>query len=268
MDRELLLSSSPVEDELVRLNWNRNDAIIYVALLELGVTTPQALSEATGVDRTRVYDSLKRLVKRGYVLKEEKEWGGRYQPNPVDHVLSNEISEIKNQLEIAKEIKEKLKTIEKKKESDDQRLVWAIQSKKNIKEKILAFVGAAETRVLCLMSPDMWLRQTWLFDALVARKKQVPGLDIQVSLQQNDENMDDVRRMLDNTIRVFHRDEPLLPLALIVVDGINFIQLSISAFEPLPAYDFGIYGENISPSQASGMEYMYYHLLQNHRELK
>jgi sugar-specific transcriptional regulator TrmB len=244
------------------LNWNKNDAIIYIALIKLGATTPQALSEETGIDRTRVYDSLKRLISKGSVKKEDKEWGGKYQAVGVEDVFTQEIDTIKKQLDIANQLKKDLHDLEKSKD-DEQRLVWAIQGKKNVRDTIEEFLDAARERIFWLMSPDLFgpPMQKWAFDKLVACKGERRVPDIKVSLQVNDENRPQVRRIIDAGIEVYTRGESLLPLALLIVDHNKFIQLSISNFEPLPEYSFGIWGNNVSIAQMRGMEYLYFHLL-------
>ncbi len=257
-----------LEDDLQRLNWNKNDAIVYIALIKLGATTPQALSESTGIDRTRVYDSLKRLIASGKVLKEDREWGGKYQAMPVDDVFTQEVETIKKQLDIAGHLKQQLKDIEKSKD-DEQRLVWAIQGKKNVRDTIEGFLETAKERVFWLMSPDLFgpPMQKWAFDRLVTCKadKHVP--EIKVSLQVNDENQPQVKRLIEAGIEVFDRHELLLPLALLVVDDNKFIQLSLSTFEPAPEYNFGIYGNNVSSNQMRGVEYFFLYTLKDHKQL-
>ena len=259
-----------VEAELQKLNWNKNDARIYVALVELGIATTQEIHEATGIDRTRIYDSLKRLINKEYAIKEQKEWGGRYQAMPVNDVLGSEIKLLNKQLETAKNVKEELIEIEKNKGSEEQ-LVWAIQGKKNVHDTLLSFIDGAQKRLFWLMSPDLFGPpvQSWVFDKLIS-KKITSGKDfeIQVSLQVNDGNKEYVRKLIREGINVYNRDETLLPLQLLIVDKNKFIQLSISAFEPLAEYNFGIYGMNVSEDQSmQGMEYMFYHLLKDHDEI-
>lgn len=255
-----------LEQSLINLSWNKNDAIIYIALVKLGATTPQALSEETGIDRTRIYDSLKRLIQKGAVLKEDREWGGKYQAVAVDDVFSQEIETIKKQLVIATELKHELKEIEKNKE-DEQRLVWAIQGKKNVRDTIEDFMESARERVFWLMSPDLFGPpiQRWAFDTLIKQKTEKEIPDVKVSLAVIDENKAYVKKMIDNNIQVYARNESLLPLALLIVDSNKFIQLSISNFEPAPGYDFGIYGNNVTKAQMMGMEYLFMHLLKDHK---
>jgi len=257
-----------LEDDLIKLNWNKNDAIVYIALIKLGATTPQALSESTGIDRTRVYDSLKRLIAAGKVLKEDREWGGKYQAMSVDDVFTQEVEIIKKQLDIAAKLKQQLKDIEKSKE-DEQRLVWAIQGKKNVRDTIEGYIETAKERVFWLMSPDMFgpPMQKWAFDRLVKCKAERKVREIKVSLQVNDENTPYVKNLIDAGIEVYNRRELLLPLALLVVDTNKFIQLSLSTFDPAPEYNFGIYGNNVSPAQLKGVEYFFLYTLKDHVQL-
>ncbi|MEX2683989.1 MAG: TrmB family transcriptional regulator [Candidatus Sigynarchaeota archaeon] len=257
-----------LEDDLIKLNWNKNDAIVYIALVKLGATTPQALSESTGIDRTRVYDSLKRLIAAGKVLKEDREWGGKYQAMPVDDVFTQEVETLKKQLEIAAQLKQQLKDIEKRKE-DEQRLVWAIQGKKNVRDTIENYLETAKQRVYWLMSPDLFgpPMQKWAFDRLVTCKADNHVREIKVSLQVNDENILQVKRLVDAGIEVYNRRELLLPLALLLVDNNKFIQLSLSTFDPAPEYNFGIYGNNVSPTQLKGVEYFFLYTLKDHVQL-
>nr|MDO8113296.1 helix-turn-helix domain-containing protein [Candidatus Sigynarchaeota archaeon] len=257
-----------LEEDLISVGWNKNDAIIYIALVKLGATTPQTLSESTGIDRTRVYDSLKRLIQKGCVLKEDKEWGGKYQAVSVEDVFTHEIEAIKKQLEIAGVLKRELKDLEKNKD-DDQRLVWAIQGKKNVRDTIESFLETAKERIFWLQSPDLFgpPMQKWVFETLITHKTEKKIPDIKVSLQVNDENKPYVKKMIEHDIMVYNRNESLLPLALLIVDYSKFIQLSISNFEPAPEYNFGIYGNNVSRAQMTGMEYLFFHLLKDHRLL-
>ena len=46
-----------------------NDAIIYLSILELGSSGPSEIAAISGVQRPRVYDSLRRLVDRGFITQ-------------------------------------------------------------------------------------------------------------------------------------------------------------------------------------------------------
>ncbi|MHA1679814.1 MAG: TrmB family transcriptional regulator [Promethearchaeota archaeon] len=253
--------------KLEELDWNKNDAKVFVALVELGEANPQEISGHTNIDRTRVYDSLKRLIKKGYckkiLNKPGAKRGGNYRAEKITRVFSKEIEGINTKLVIAQELEDTLKELEDRTENTE--ILEDIRGKSNVREKIEEFIKIAETRIYWLLSPDVFgpPLQKWAFNALLKAKKERP-LEVKISLQINDGNIDIVKELISVGIEVFKRDEPLLPLALLIVDEDQFIQLNISNFEPLPEYYFGIYGENVSAAQMTGMEYLFSHILKDH----
>lgn len=54
-------------DKLQRLGLSRNEAKIYVALLEIGEAQAGALSKKTQINRTTTYDALERLLEKGLI---------------------------------------------------------------------------------------------------------------------------------------------------------------------------------------------------------
>lgn len=57
-------------DNLMQLDLAQNDAIVYLWLLKHENSNPTDIAEGTGIRRPRVYDSLKRLIERGFVVQE------------------------------------------------------------------------------------------------------------------------------------------------------------------------------------------------------
>lgn len=54
-------------DKLQRLGLNRNEAKIYLALLEIGEVQAGRLSKKTQINRTTTYDALERLLEKGLI---------------------------------------------------------------------------------------------------------------------------------------------------------------------------------------------------------
>ena len=62
-------------EQLERLGLNRNEAKIYLALLDLGEAQAGQISKKAQINRTTTYDSVERLIQRGlvtYVIKANK----------------------------------------------------------------------------------------------------------------------------------------------------------------------------------------------------
>ncbi|MFX0100950.1 MAG: TrmB family transcriptional regulator [Candidatus Hodarchaeota archaeon] len=259
----------PYYDDLVNLGWNVNDSKVYVALIKVGPSSPHNISKVTGIDRTRVYDSVKRLLDKGFVIQEGKARGPKYTAVPVETVFSREISNIQSKLQTAERLKEELAKLEVREEKSEPNLVWSLQKKNNVKLMMTRFVESANENIHYLSSPDIFGPpfNPWMFDNLIQRIKEKPDLEVVVSLKLNEENSKHVREMLKNKMVIHHREEAILPFALLTVDNAKFIWLTVSKFEPLPEYNFGIYGNGVSRDQINGMNYLFNYILKDHERI-
>ena len=64
------IDTEKIIKDLVSLGFTLNDARVYLSLFFLGPSKPVQISEDCKVDRSRVYDSLRRLRKKGYITEE------------------------------------------------------------------------------------------------------------------------------------------------------------------------------------------------------
>ena len=63
-------NTSDIVKLLQEFGFTENDSKIYITLLQLQIASPSEISKISNVKRSRVYDSLKRLSKRGFILEE------------------------------------------------------------------------------------------------------------------------------------------------------------------------------------------------------
>lgn len=61
------MQHSTIVDNLVRLGMIHYEAMVYVALIDIGEGTARQVHEQSGVPRTRIYDILDMMEKKGYV---------------------------------------------------------------------------------------------------------------------------------------------------------------------------------------------------------
>ncbi len=93
MRRDIKLLSS--------LGFSQNEARIYIAALEAGVASAQAIAHIAGLQRTTTYSVLNALVQRGMVGKTKERGKFRYIAEPPERLLTiaeHIASDIKNQL--------------------------------------------------------------------------------------------------------------------------------------------------------------------------
>ena len=89
---------------LSRFGFKKNEAIIYLAALETGLTSPPQLAQTTNVPRTTVNLVLKQLVERGFMGKTLIKKRVRYLAEPPDKVLHQLKELIKQGEEILPEL--------------------------------------------------------------------------------------------------------------------------------------------------------------------
>ena len=81
------IDDEEIINDFVALGFMLNDARVYLTLLRHGPIKPVKISDITGVDRSRVYDSLKRLEKKQYVEKEPFDRGPLYKASDPHAIL-------------------------------------------------------------------------------------------------------------------------------------------------------------------------------------
>ncbi|MBI4262045.1 hypothetical protein HY624_00790 [Candidatus Uhrbacteria bacterium] len=78
----------PIEQTLQRLGFSRNEARVYVAALETGVSSAQEIAKRAKLKRTTTYSILDYLVQRGVVGKTELRGKARFLADPPSKLLS------------------------------------------------------------------------------------------------------------------------------------------------------------------------------------
>jgi len=98
------------ETVLEELGFNKNEAKVYLALIELGSTTATEIAKKSGVHRTNVYDSLNGLLKKGivaYIQKEETKYYEATNPENLMNILKEKeihLKELLPQLKLASQL--------------------------------------------------------------------------------------------------------------------------------------------------------------------
>ena len=104
--------------DLVKLEFYRNDAAVYVALLETKASNPSNLAKTTKIQRPRIYDSLKRLVDKGYIIKDDTQKRPGYLAMSPEIVVKDIQEKLIEKLEISKELLERFQKEPQKKQDD------------------------------------------------------------------------------------------------------------------------------------------------------
>lgn len=102
------------EQTLLKIGLTGNEADIYLALLELGPSLVSKIVEKTGINRTNIYDRLKRLLDKGlvsYVIKNNRKYFYAAEPKRLLRYLEEKEEKIKEEKEMLKKILPELEKI-------------------------------------------------------------------------------------------------------------------------------------------------------------
>jgi sugar-specific transcriptional regulator TrmB len=103
MDEKLVIA-------LEEIGLSKNEAMVYLTLLDTGSATATKIAESSKMHRTSVYDSLERLVKKGlvcYIMKGETKYFNAADPESLSGMLKQKEEDfmaILPQLKLSKEL--------------------------------------------------------------------------------------------------------------------------------------------------------------------
>ncbi len=86
--------NSPLYKSLISIGFSEKEALVYLALLELGKRTVSPIARKSGINRTTVYDILESLISKGLVSISGKEPLQEYVAESPDKILKKIQDEI------------------------------------------------------------------------------------------------------------------------------------------------------------------------------
>ena len=274
------LELTDTEDQFRNINKNLqklgsftvNDSRIYTTLLMIGLSSPAKISEKSQVDRARVYDSLKRLVKRGIVEEEPVPRAPRYRAIPPDIVFGQIRQKLKNKIQLAENLEEQLKNIKFVKPTENNS-VWSIQGEGKIRKQFKQFLENAQEFCMIILTLDNSapsIRELEnLTDLLLEKRRKNPSFSIRIAmkiLKESREQRGLINLLFHANVEVYKWNaSSVLPFGLYLTEQ-TFIQTYLSNMTPKPSYAYGIFMENASDEQLLGFQHMslwvYSHLCQ------
>ena len=165
-DRPVRNKQTMLIKELEKLNLNKKEAILYVALLELGESNLQGIADKAGLKRTTVYDILDSLKQKGLISTTKK--GKRvyyYAENPrvIETIFKEKISRLNN---ILPELLSISNLIDKKPK------IQFFEGTEGIKNVFRDTLKYKNSEVLSWTSPEAieYFDIKWLWDEYVPRR--------------------------------------------------------------------------------------------------
>ncbi len=275
-DDEIDLSDPEILEEINKnlqiLGFTINDSRIYVTLLQIGFNTPAKISENSKVDRARVYDSLKRLVKRGIVEEEPVPRAPRYRALPPEKVFGKIRGRLNKKIKLANVLENQLNHI-KQMPSSESNSIWAIRGEQKIRKQFYKFLRQCEDYCYIISTLDNSrgaIRELEnLVDILIEKKEKNPKISIHLAIKIIPESMDQkifINHLFHAGIEVYRWNAgAVLPFGIYLTER-AYLQAYLSSLSPKPSYEQGFYLENAGQEQISGLKHLclfvYSHLCQ------
>ncbi|MBD3350243.1 MAG: hypothetical protein GF364_02040 [Candidatus Lokiarchaeota archaeon] len=252
MENENDGKKSKIIEELQKLGFTMNDAKVYFALVNLGKSNPAKIAEISGVDRARVYDSLRRLVKKRIVEEEPVKRAPSYKAKPPKLVFNRFREKYARKLELSTQLQKKL---EKYNIPVEDPAIWALQGVKKITRAINQLVENANEQIYMILSPDIANHTIFIIEIseiMEDKIRDIPEMDIQIGLNVNDNHTSIIKQLLRSDIGVYHwASGGILPFGIYLSEN-TFIMTILSDVGDIPEYSFGLTMENATKDIIDG----------------
>lgn len=150
------MAEDTIVENLLRLGLTINESKAYKALVGLGPSSARRVAEVSAIPRSKVYETLGDLEKRGIVLKDKKTSPTTYDAISPDVVVTQLEGEI---IASSASVRKALENIERKREAVERKFVWTNEGQDQITSGLIETINDAEksifiaTRSPLLLSP-------------------------------------------------------------------------------------------------------------------
>jgi len=257
------LNESEIEKALQTLGFTKNDSKVLLTLCKYKILSPADIAKHSGVDRARVYDSLNRLIEKGFIQKEPIKRGANYQVIPIERIFKVIRDEYKNKIEDTLMLEKIIGELEINKEESEPR-VWAINSRGKIRKKIKELIVSANKKVFFIITPDLLMQELGGYDWVLKElwnKKFSSNIQIIIALKYNDLLKEEIKKLLKISITLHSIEgDSVIPFGLLITDN-HFLLTTLDSVKEAPEYTSGLWLENGTPKQIVGYEHLFKHFI-------
>jgi sugar-specific transcriptional regulator TrmB len=181
------MSQDTIVGDLTSLGLTKNEAKAYHSLVRLGRSTARLIAEDSGIPRSKVYETLNLLEKRGIIRKMTGSDPTLFDPAPVEAALDHLEEKVKSS---ATSARKKLKGLESLRGTEAREFAWAVQGVEQVIMGLrTAIENAQEYILIASASPGLLGRLRGAFSTAKSRdvktelftttpgSHEVPGLE-------------------------------------------------------------------------------------------
>ena len=257
------IDETEIEVALQSLGFTKNDSKVLLTLCKYKILSPADIAKHSGVDRARVYDSLNRLIEKGFIQKEPIKRGANYQVIPIEKIFKVIREEYKQKIEDTLILEKAISELEINKEESEPR-VWSINSREKIRKKIKELISSAKKRIFFIITPDLLMTELGGYDWILKdlwNKKFSSDIQVVIALKYNDTLKEEMKKLLKISV-VIHSIEgdSVIPFGLLITDN-DFLLTTLDQVKEAPEYTSGLWLENGIPKQIIGYEHLFRHFI-------
>lgn len=226
---------------------NSYEAKIWTALLSRGVSTAGELSDIAGVPRSRSYDVLESLEKKGFIIMKLGKPIKYIAVNPeevVDRVKKNVIKDAEQQTQVldtlrGSDILDELKSLHKNgvEMVDPAEITGALRGRNNSYDQMEAMIKACEEEFIMVSTEDGIVRKADAFFRAL-KKAHERGVKIKVAVPVTDKNR---KALADLAPIATIKDLKGLNARFCIADGKEVLFMLLDDATVHPTYDLGVW---------------------------
>ncbi|MFW9782875.1 MAG: TrmB family transcriptional regulator [Candidatus Heimdallarchaeota archaeon] len=264
-------NESDIEDALQTLGFTKNDSKVLITLAKYKILSPADIAKYSGVDRARVYDSLNRLIEKGYIQKEPVKRGANYQIIPLETIFRSIREDYKEKINDTMIIEKAISELEIETDESEPR-VWAISSREKIRKKIKELIEAAEARIYFIITPDLLMEELggyeWILK-LLWNKKFSSNIQMVIALKYFETLKEEIKKLLKISVTIHSIEgDSVIPFGLLITDN-DFLLTTLDQVTEAPEYTTGLWLENGLQKQIVGYEHLFKHFISSEcKEIK
>lgn len=257
------LDESEIEVALQTLGFTKNDSKVLLTLCKFKILSPADIAKYSGVDRARVYDSLNRLIEKGFIQKEPIKRGANYQVIPIERIFKVIRDEYKVKIEDTLILEKIIGELEINKEESEPR-VWSINTRSKIRKKVKELIISANERVFFIITPDLLMQELGGYDWVLKElwnKKFSSDIQIVIALKYNELLKEEIKKLLKISVNIHSIEgDNVIPFGLLITDN-EFLLTTLDSVREAPEYTSGLWLENGTPKQLVGYEHLFKHYI-------
>ncbi|MFW9898304.1 MAG: TrmB family transcriptional regulator, partial [Candidatus Thorarchaeota archaeon] len=233
-------------------------------LCKYKILSPADIAKHSGVDRARVYDSLNRLIERGFIQKEPIKRGANYQVIPLKKIFESIREEYARLIDETHLLEKIISDLEIDSEESEPR-VWSINSKEKIRKKIKDLILQADRRIFFIITPDLLMEELggydWITKELWNKKFTSNSTQIVIALQFFEAIEEEIKKLLKLKIDIHSIiGDSVIPFGLLIADN-DFLLTTLDKVSEAPEYTSGLWLEDGRSRQLIGYEHLFKHFI-------